>query len=71
MLLGGGTSASSDPLYVAQVELADQSVQAYGRKEPLRPGMVLDADMLLDRRRIVEWIFEPLYGIGRRWSGGA
>ncbi|QHQ28620.1 putative membrane fusion transmembrane protein [Xanthomonas albilineans] len=71
VLLGGGTSASSDPLYLAQVELADQSVQAYGHKEPLRPGMALDADMLLDRRRIVEWIFEPLYGIGRRWSGGA
>ncbi len=71
LLLGGGTPPSSDPLYLARVDLADQNVEAYGRKEPLRPGMALDADMLLDRRRIVEWIFEPLYGMGHRWSSGA
>ncbi|MBO9882302.1 HlyD family efflux transporter periplasmic adaptor subunit [Xanthomonas sp. D-109] len=71
LLLGGGNPPSSDPLYLARVDLADQNVEAYGRKEPLRPGMALDADMLLDRRRIVEWIFEPLYGMGHRWSSGA
>ncbi|WP_031339964.1 HlyD family efflux transporter periplasmic adaptor subunit, partial [Xanthomonas maliensis] len=77
LLLGGGTQpasaagAAADSLYLARVDLATQTVDAYGRQEPLRPGMALDADMLLDRRRIVEWIFEPLYGMGHRWSSGA
>ncbi len=28
--------------------------------------MALSADILLDRRRLIEWILEPLYGFGRR-----
>jgi membrane fusion protein len=68
LLLGGGSPPSSDPLYLARVDLVAQSVNAYGRQEPLRPGMALEADMLLDRRSIVEWVFEPLYGMGRRWA---
>ncbi|UKE74828.1 HlyD family efflux transporter periplasmic adaptor subunit [Xanthomonas graminis] len=71
LLLGGGTPPSTDSLYLARVDLANQNVQAYGQQQPLRPGMALEADMLLDRRRIVEWIFEPLYGIGHRWSSGS
>lgn len=71
LLLGGGTPPSTDSLYLAHVDLASQNVQAYGQQQPLRPGMALEADMLLDRRRIVEWIFEPLYGMGHRWSSGS
>ncbi|AVY67257.1 MULTISPECIES: HlyD family efflux transporter periplasmic adaptor subunit [Xanthomonas] len=71
LLLGGGTPPSTDSLYLARVDLANQNVQAYGQQQPLRPGMALEADMLLDRRRIVEWIFEPLYGMGHRWSSGS
>lgn len=71
LLLGGGAPPSTDPLYLARVDLASQNVEAYGQQEPLRPGMALEADMLLDRRRIFEWIFEPLYGMGHRWSSGS
>ena len=31
-----------------------------GRRSRWPPGMQLDADVLLDRRRLIEWIFEPL-----------
>jgi membrane fusion protein len=71
LLLGGGAPPSTDSLYLARVDLARQNVQAYGQQQPLRPGMALEADMLLDRRRILEWIFEPLYGMGHRWSSGS
>jgi membrane fusion protein len=33
--------------------------------------MVLDADLLLDRRRMIQWIFEPLYGMAKRGGGHA
>ncbi|AKA24072.1 HlyD family secretion protein [Pseudomonas chlororaphis] len=42
-----------------------QDIDAYGRSERLRAGMAVDADILLERRRLVEWLFEPLYAIGR------
>lgn len=64
LLMGGGQNPSTDPLYLVRVDLTSQKVRAYGHDEPLRPGMALDADMLLDRRLIFEWLFEPLLGMG-------
>jgi membrane fusion protein len=53
----------SEPLYRVLVELDEQSVNAYGRPEALKAGMTVDADILLDRRCLIEWVLEPLYGI--------
>lgn len=64
-----GEQPPAEALYRVQVRLDAQSVEAYGQLESLRPGMSFDADLLLDRRRMIEWIFEPLYGMGRRMEG--
>jgi len=58
--------AESEPLYRITVALDRQSVDAYGHAQPLAPGMQLEADVLLDRRRLFEWIFEPVLGIAGR-----
>ncbi|NID14224.1 HlyD family efflux transporter periplasmic adaptor subunit [Luteibacter yeojuensis] len=58
-----------EPLYQVEVDLQSQTITAYGRKEELRPGMAVEADLLLDRRHLVEWLFEPLLGARERWKG--
>lgn len=65
-LAGLALPANGEPLYRITVALERQAVQAYGRAQPLAPGMQLDADVLLDRRRLVEWIFEPLLSVTGR-----
>lgn len=67
--LVGQQSQVNESLYRVQVALDRQSVLAYGKAEPLKPGMVVDADILMERRRLMEWVFEPLYGLGHRLSG--
>ncbi len=37
-----------------------------GEPLPLVAGMRLQADVMLERRRLVEWLFEPLLGLERR-----
>ena len=64
MLLPG--AASGEPLYRITVSLDRQDVAAYGAAQALAPGMQLDADVVLDRRRLIEWIFEPVLGIASR-----
>lgn len=64
-----GQEPPSEPLYRVQVRLSAQSIDTYDKSQPLKPGMLLDADLLLDRRRMIEWIFEPLYGMARRAGG--
>lgn len=62
--------SASEPLYRVAVKLDAPTVLAYGKREPLKAGMALDADILQERRRLIEWVFEPLYGLGGRASPG-
>lgn len=65
-----GSAQQGEPYYRVTVALAEQVVTAYGRPEPLKPGMLLEADILGERRRLIEWIFEPLYSIRGKVGGG-
>lgn len=57
---------SNEPVYRVHVRLSQQTVLAYGQQQPLQAGMVLDADILQERRRLYEWVLEPLYTISGR-----
>jgi membrane fusion protein len=65
-LLGQNATA---PLYRVLVALDRQTIDAYGKAESLKPGMALDADILLDRRNLWQWVFEPLYGLRQQVAG--
>jgi membrane fusion protein len=52
--------------YRVLVALDNQLIDVYGKREKLRPGIALDADFQIDRRRLYEWVLEPLYALGRR-----
>ena len=60
--------ASHEGVYRVTVKLAAQHILAYGERVALRSGMVLEADIEQDRRRLIEWIFEPLYGLHKYFS---
>ncbi len=61
-----GLNDATEPLYRVRVALNEQSVSAYGEQRPLLAGMGVDGDILLDRRRLYEWLFEPIYSLGKR-----
>jgi membrane fusion protein len=43
-------------------------VRAYGQPVQLQPGMQLDADILLERRRLIEWVFDPVFTLTGTWN---
>jgi len=55
-----GTMTVREPVYRVDVKLDQQKVMASGQAMSLRPGMTLSADILLERRTVFEWIFEPV-----------
>ena len=63
-----GNAQIQEPLYQVKVTLDSQSVQAYGKQFALRPGSALDADFIVDKRRIYEWVLEPLNALGKMTS---
>lgn len=58
--------AASEPMYRLRLTLERQSVQAYGKPVPLKSGMLVDASIALDQRRLYEWVLEPLFTISGR-----
>jgi membrane fusion protein len=55
-----------EPLYRITVALERAQVIAFGQPRPLLTGMQVEADVLLDRRSLVEWLLQPLIGIAQR-----
>ena len=45
------------------VTLDSQSVKAYGQEFLLQPGMLLNANIWLERRRLYQWLLDPLYSV--------
>jgi membrane fusion protein len=58
---------TGEPVYRITVKLARQTATVYGNPVPLQPGMQLEADVMLERRRLIEWVFDPLFTLtGKR-----
>ena len=60
---------TGEPVYRLIVTLTEQGILVNGQQIPLQPGMQLDADVLIERRRLIEWVFEPLFSLTGK-SGG-
>ena len=65
-----GNARQGEPFYRVTVSLARQAITAYGKPEAVKPGMLVDADVLGEQRTLAEWIFEPLYSLGGKVGNG-
>lgn len=63
---GAVSGTNGEPLYRIRLKLQRQSVLAYGETLPLKSGMQVDASVLLEQRRLYEWVLEPLFSISGR-----
>jgi membrane fusion protein len=68
--LAGLTSlyGANEPVYRLMVSLESQMITAYGQPLPLQPGMQLEADVVIDRRRLIEWLLDPLFTLTGKWN---
>ena len=58
-----GSTVNTEPLYRIVVKLNQQTIQAYGKPQKLQAGMLLDADILQEKRHLYEWVLEPLLSL--------
>lgn len=52
-----------EPIFRVRVSLVRDYVEAYGARVPLQPGMLLSADIVFDRRSLIEWLFDPIFAV--------
>lgn len=63
-----GDSQVQEPMYQVKVAVDHQTVLAYGKEVSLRAGSGLEADFIVDKRRIYQWVLEPLNALGKMTS---
>lgn len=61
-----GQPSAREPMYRIAVTLARQDIATGAEVRPLVPGMQLEADVPIERRRLVEWLFAPVLGVANR-----
>lgn len=61
-----GSVTVREPVYRIDVRLEQQNVNAGGQPFALRPGMLVNADLLLEKRTIFEWVFAPVLELRAR-----
>ncbi|WP_324617344.1 HlyD family secretion protein [Microvirga alba] len=55
-----------EPTYRVIVRLDRQTIDAFGRQVALQPDMTVQADIVLQARSLVAWLFEPLLSVRGR-----
>ncbi|MEM9103822.1 MAG: HlyD family efflux transporter periplasmic adaptor subunit [Pseudomonadota bacterium] len=56
----------AEPFYRIEATLTQQHVEAYGQEFPLKPGLLLQADVILESRSLWDWLMDPLYSLQGR-----
>ncbi|MFC3149259.1 HlyD family secretion protein [Piscinibacterium candidicorallinum] len=65
-LASTSTGATPEARYRVTVALTEQYILAYGQPLPLKPGMVVEADIVQRESKIYEQILDPLRGFAQR-----
>jgi membrane fusion protein len=56
----------SEPVFRIRVSLSRNTVRAYGQNISMQPGMQISAEIVFDRRSLLQWLFDPIYAVGQR-----
>ncbi|WP_353172927.1 HlyD family secretion protein [Acinetobacter rudis] len=54
---------NNEPVYLVRVKPEKQIMKAYGKDMPLQVGMTLEGDIMHEKRKLYEWVLEPLFSI--------
>lgn len=55
-----------EPVYRVLVSLKSDKIRAYGREYPLRNGLSLTAEIVLERRNFAGWLLDPIKALRGR-----
>ncbi len=55
--------ALSEPVFLIEASLIEQTIEANGKDIELKPGMLFQADIKLSQRGLWEWLLNPIYSL--------
>ncbi len=67
----GAIAQGGDAVYRVTVKLKKQTVQAYGQAHEIKAGMLAEADIVQDTRKLWEWALEPVFSVSGKVTARA
>tara|TARA_B110001450_G_C17656236_1_gene495364 strand:- start:959 stop:2203 length:1245 start_codon:yes stop_codon:yes gene_type:complete len=58
----------NEPVYRLRATLQKQTMNAFGKQLELKSGMLFEADIMLEKRSLIDWLLEPIYSLKGRIS---
>jgi membrane fusion protein len=65
----GVSPNATEPMYRITVRLAKQSVDGFGQQHQFKSGMAVEADIQQAPRRLVSWLFDPVWSAAKEHAG--
>jgi len=62
----GSKLSVTEPMYLVKARIERQFVSGNGARYALKPGLVLDADIMVERHRIYQWLMRPIFAASER-----
>jgi membrane fusion protein len=59
-------TSEAEAAYIVDIRPLEKDISARGERRPLKIGMKVTAEIQLEKRRLIEWLLEPLYSIRGR-----
>ena len=54
-----------EPVYPIRL-VSREVMHAYGEVVRMQPGMLVSAEIIVERRSLIQWLFNPIYAVSRR-----
>jgi membrane fusion protein len=64
----GAIAQGGDAVYRVTVQLKQHSVRAYGQTHEIKAGMLAEADIVQDTRKLWEWALEPIFSVSGKMT---
>lgn len=61
--IAGPTAPHNEPQFRVRIKLEKQAVRAHGETYSLKPGMAVDASIVLEKRRLYQRVTDPLFSL--------
>ncbi|GEO98953.1 HlyD family secretion protein [Methylobacterium haplocladii] len=65
-LAKAGPRPPKESKFLIEVEPEDRTIMAYGAERPVLIGSTLSADIVVERRRLIDWVLDPIFAMRGR-----
>lgn len=62
----GSKLSITEPMYLVKARIESQTINGNGSTYNLKPGLIIDADIMLEQHKIYQWLLRPFFSLSEK-----